>query len=106
MKPARLEIAPPGGNPTFVVRAPFAVAPESKRGPKMEATERDLAGELLSLEEGTKKRNLQFYAALAGIEAHGRRWEVRGRVVPSCRRFEQLPKKFNDTSTHTCIHKL
>jgi len=77
MKPARVELAPPGGNPTFVVRAPFAVAPESERGSKMVATEKVMAKELLSLEDGTKKRNLQFYTALDGIEEHSRRWEVR-----------------------------
>ena len=43
----------------------------------MVATEKVMAKELLSLEDGTKKRNLQFYTALDGIEEHSRRWEVR-----------------------------
>lgn len=77
MKPARVEIAAPGGKPTYVVRAPFAVEPESKRGPKIEKQEKVLEEELLSLERGTKLRNREFYTHLDGIEEHGHKWEVK-----------------------------
>ena len=55
--------------PTFVVRAPFAVVPESNRAPKMEKQEAHLERELFDLEESTKQRNLKFFNALDGIEA-------------------------------------
>ena len=98
MKPARVELAPPGGNPTFVVRAPFAVAPESERGSKMVATEKVMAKELLSLEDGTKKRNLQFYTALDEVEEHSRRWEVRTSIVGQLQTTE-----VRERST-SCVH--
>ena len=52
MKPARVSIAAPGGRPTTVVRAPFAVAPDSKRAPKIQNQEVSLKNELITLEEG------------------------------------------------------
>eukprot|EP00614_Pseudopedinella_elastica_P012828 CAMPEP_0172598658 /NCGR_PEP_ID=MMETSP1068-20121228/18714_1 /TAXON_ID=35684 /ORGANISM="Pseudopedinella elastica, Strain CCMP716" /LENGTH=286 /DNA_ID=CAMNT_0013398615 /DNA_START=191 /DNA_END=1054 /DNA_ORIENTATION=- len=75
MKPARVEIAGPGSVPTYVVRAPFAEEPETKR--LGELHEKALRDELKLLEEGTKQRNLQFYKALQGIEKHGIAWEAK-----------------------------
>jgi len=77
MKPARVEIAAPGARPTHVVRAPFAVPPESKRGPKIEEQEVSLKNELITLEEGTKARNREFYRQLEEIEDRGRQWETK-----------------------------
>jgi hypothetical protein len=51
------------------LRAPIAVAPESKRGPIIEKAEGDLEHEMETLEEGTKVRNREFQMHL-----------VRGRV--------------------------
>jgi hypothetical protein len=77
MKPARVEIAAPGGKPTYVVRAPIAVPPESKRVPKMERQEKLLSSELEVLEEGTIRRNLEFYTQLDAIEELGKKWELK-----------------------------
>ena len=52
MKPARVEIAAPGAQGVAVIRAPFAVEPESKRATKIEHQEVSLKDELLVLEEG------------------------------------------------------
>jgi len=98
MKPARVEIAAPGGKPTYVVRAPFAVAPESKRAPKIERQEKLLNNELQRLEEGTIKRNLEFYTQLDGIEEHGKKWEVKLREeeIEQKESHEELVKMFNE----------
>lgn len=77
MKPARVEIAAPGGKPTYVVRAPIAVPPESKRVPKMQRQEILLGNELESLEDGTIRRNLEFYTQLDAIEELGKKWELK-----------------------------
>lgn len=93
-----MEIAAPGGKPTYVVRAPFAVVPESKRGPKIESQEKVLEGELLALEQGTKQRNLEFYTSLDGVEEYGKKWEVKLREEEREQRemHKQLVTMFED----------
>jgi hypothetical protein len=97
MKPARVEISAPGGMPTRVVRAPWAIAPETKF--QGESQEQLLRNELLSLEENTKRRNLAFYRDLDGIEAHGKKWQVKlnAEVSEAHAQHQQLVKLFDDT---------
>ena len=104
MKPARVEIAAPGSLPTYVVRAPFAAVPPSTRAPRIEALEKDLASELVALEEGTKKRNLQFYTSLDGIEEHAQAWEAKLRAEAEEQRasHEELVKMFDSMMSATC----
>ena len=99
MKPARVEIAAPGSMPTHVVRAPFAKAPDSKRAPKIEKQELDLKEELVVLEEGTKKRNREFYKQLDEIEERGKKWEVKLKVEVQEQKeaHQQLQELFDKT---------
>lgn len=103
MKPARVEIAAPGARPTHVVRAPFAVAPDSKRGPKIEDQEVSLKNELITLEEGTKARNREFYRQLEEIEDRGRKWEVKliAEVEEQKEASATLLRLFDETLTST-----
>ena len=58
-----------------MIRAPFAVEPESKRANKIEKDEVSLKEELVILEDGTKARNREFYRQLDAISERGRHWE-------------------------------
>jgi hypothetical protein len=77
MKPARVELAAPGSITTYVVRAPFATMPESTRAPRIEEREKIFADELRALEDGTIKRNREFYRLLEQIEVRNRSWETK-----------------------------
>jgi hypothetical protein len=108
MKPARVEISAPGSMPTHVVRAPFANAPDSKRAPKIEKQELDLKDELVVLEEGTKKRNREFYKQLDEIEERGKKWEVKMKVEVEEQKeaHQQLLELFDKTlSTAISVEK-
>lgn len=103
MKPARVEIAAPGGLRTHVVRAPFAVEPESKRASKIEAQEFQLRDELDVLQEGTKARNREQKRQLDAIEERGRHWEAKLRVEAEeqVEVHDELRKFFEETLKNT-----
>jgi len=106
MRPARVEIAAPNSRPTHVVRPPFAVAPESKRAPKIENQEISLKNELITLEEGTKARNREFYRQIEEIEDRGKQWEgkLKAEIEEQRQTHKQLFKLF-DTSLSTTIQR-
>ena len=103
MRPARVEIAAPGSLPTFVVRAPFATVPESKRAPRIEKQEQFFLAELKSLEDSTKKRNREFYRLLESIEERGRSWEAKLEIEEAEQKksHDQLVKIFEDSLSTT-----
>lgn len=77
MKATVEAVAAPGAKSTKNLRAPIAVAPESKRGPIIENAEADLEDEMTTLEEGTKVRNREFQMHLDAIKERGRAWEAK-----------------------------
>jgi len=74
-----LEIAAPGGKPTRVIKAPVAEHPESKREHKIVSQERDLEDGMVVLDEGTRRRNREFYEKLDAIDERSRKWEAKMR---------------------------
>jgi len=77
MKATVESVAAPGAKGVQNLRAPIAVAPESKRGPIIEKAEGDLEHEMETLEEGTKVRNREFQMHLDAIKERGRAWEAK-----------------------------
>mmetsp|Transcript_36548 Transcript_36548/g.63414 ORF Transcript_36548/g.63414 Transcript_36548/m.63414 type:complete len:311 (+) Transcript_36548:120-1052(+) len=72
-----LEIAAPGGKPTRVMKAPVAEYPESKRQHTIERQEEDLDNQMVVLDEGTRRRNREFYEKLDALDSRGRRWTAK-----------------------------
>lgn len=103
MKPSRVQIAGPGAKPTVAVRAPFATMPDSTRGPRVEQQEKLLNDELRFLEDGTKKRNQDFYRLLEATQLRGQKWEAKLRAETEAQLATHvaLSKIFDETLDST-----